>query len=202
MERPSLYSYPLQWRDPLYIYILSNGETLFIFISSPMERPSLYPYPLQWRDTRYVHTLSIGSVSALSVCSLGMKSRDRATDVRRRIRMSWHSWSRLWRSWHSYPIQDILGYECLEIHILFRTSVSLCKANPTWGDIFESSKLKAWTSLLPRFSEKRRSSFELWALEEHSKMWPQVGSAVSTYKCIHACVRLYSHVTDTNVERD
>ena len=34
-------------------------------------------------------------------------------------------------------------------------------ANPTWGDIFESSKLKARTSLLPRFSEKRRSSFEL-----------------------------------------
>jgi len=34
-------------------------------------------------------------------------------------------------------------------------------ANPTWGVIFESSKLKARTSLLPRFSEKRRSSFEL-----------------------------------------
>jgi len=34
-------------------------------------------------------------------------------------------------------------------------------ANPTWGDIFESSKLKARTSLLPCFSEKRRSSFEL-----------------------------------------
>jgi len=36
-----------------------------------------------------------------------------------------------------------------------------CTANPTWGDIFESSKLKARTSLLPRCSEKRRSSFEL-----------------------------------------
>ena len=33
--------------------------------------------------------------------------------------------------------------------------------NPTWGDIFESSKLKARTSLLARFSENRRSSFEL-----------------------------------------
>jgi len=35
-------------------------------------------------------------------------------------------------------------------------------ANPTWGDIFESSELKleARTSLLPRFSEKRRSNFE------------------------------------------
>ena len=35
------------------------------------------------------------------------------------------------------------------------------KANPTWGVIFGSSKLKARTSLLPRFREKRRSSFEL-----------------------------------------
>jgi len=52
-------------------------------------------------------------------------------------------------------------------------------ANPTWGDIFESSKLKARTSLLPRFSEKRRWSFELWALKQHSKMSPQVGLAVA-----------------------
>jgi len=51
-------------------------------------------------------------------------------------------------------------------------------ANPTWGDIFESSKLKAQTSLLPRFSEKRLSSFELWALKQHSKMSPQVGLAI------------------------
>ena len=33
-------------------------------------------------------------------------------------------------------------------------------------------KLKARTSLLPRFSEKRRWSFELWALKQHSKMSP------------------------------
>jgi len=32
----------------------------------------------------------------------------------------------------------------------------ICTANFIWGDIFESSKLKAGTSLLPRFSEKRR----------------------------------------------
>jgi len=44
--------------------------------------------------------------------------------------------------------------------------------HPTWGDIFEccfkaqSSKLKARTSLWPRLSEKRPSSFELWALKE------------------------------------
>jgi len=37
----------------------------------------------------------------------------------------------------------------------------LYTANPTWGDIFESSKLKDRTSLLPRFSEKRHSSFKL-----------------------------------------
>ena len=34
-------------------------------------------------------------------------------------------------------------------------------ANPAWGVIFESSKIKARTSLLPRFDEKRHSSFEL-----------------------------------------
>jgi len=36
-------------------------------------------------------------------------------------------------------------------------------ANPTWGDIFESSKLKARTSLLPRLKERdvRALSFEL-----------------------------------------
>jgi len=38
-------------------------------------------------------------------------------------------------------------------------------ANPSWDDIFESSKLKARTSLLPRFNGKRRSSFELWVFE-------------------------------------
>ena len=46
---------------------------------------------------------------------------------------------------------------------------------------FESSKLKARTSLLAHFGEKRRSSFELWALKHHSKMSPQVELAVLTY---------------------
>jgi len=55
-------------------------------------------------------------------------------------------------------------------------------ANPTWVDIFERSKLKARTSLLPRFSVKRRSNFELWALQLHSKMSPQVGWAVYGYR--------------------
>jgi len=51
-------------------------------------------------------------------------------------------------------------------------------ANPTWGDIFERSKLKARTSLLPRFSEKRHSRVECWVLKQHSKMSPQVGLTV------------------------
>ena len=47
---------------------------------------------------------------------------------------------------------------------VYRHKCTCCRytVNPTWGDIFESSKLKARTSLLPRFSEKTRSSFELW----------------------------------------
>ena len=57
----------------------------------------------------------------------------------------------------------------------FSFKKSICTANPTWSDIFESSKLKARMSLLPRFSEKRRSSFELWALKQHSKMSPVWG---------------------------
>jgi len=44
--------------------------------------------------------------------------------------------------------------------------------------LFQKSKLKARTILLPRFSEKRRSSFDLWALKELSKMSPHVGLAV------------------------
>jgi len=46
--------------------------------------------------------------------------------------------------------------------LFFHMCTYTCTANPTWGVIFESSKLKARTSLLPRFSEKRPSSFELW----------------------------------------
>jgi len=46
-----------------------------------------------------------------------------------------------------------------------QSSVYTCEhvytANPTWGDFFESSNFKAQKSLLPRFSDKRRSSFEL-----------------------------------------
>jgi len=44
--------------------------------------------------------------------------------------------------------------------------------------LFQSSKLKAQTSLFTESWQKRCSSFELWALKQHSKMSPQVGSAV------------------------
>jgi len=45
--------------------------------------------------------------------------------------------------------------------------------------LFQSSKLKARTSLFTETLQKRRSSFELWALKQHSKMSPQLGSAVN-----------------------
>ena len=56
--------------------------------------------------------------------------------------------------------QFIYIYVPSGIHVYIRY-IYICTANPTWGDIFESSKLKAQKSLLPRFSGKRRSSFEL-----------------------------------------
>jgi len=57
--------------------------------------------------------------------------------------------------------------------------------------LFQSSKLKARrTSLLPRFSEKRPSSFELWAVKELSKMSHQMGWAVRMYTYTHIYVRM------------
>ena len=62
------------------------------------------------------------------------------------------------------------------IYICIYTCVNMCMcvcvlmcmwlgtAGPTWGVIFEGSRLKARSSLLPRFGEKGRSNFELWAL--------------------------------------
>jgi len=67
---------------------------------------------------------------------------------------------------------------------MFCTSKVGPTANPIWGDIFESSfqssKLEARTSLFTKTWQKRlwALSFELWALKQHSKMSPQVGSAV------------------------
>jgi len=61
------------------------------------------------------------------------------------------------------------------LHVIVYLSIT---ANPTWGDIFESSKLKARTSLLTCFNEKRPWNFELWALKLHLNVSPQVGLAV------------------------
>jgi len=78
-------------------------------------------------------------------------------------------------------------YICM--HITFSAYHSCAgTANPTWDVIFESSKLKARMSLSPRFSEKRRSSFELWALKQYSKMSPQVGLAVCLLWCVYVHV--------------
>jgi len=52
-------------------------------------------------------------------------------------------------------------------------------------------KLKARTSLLPRFNEKRRSSFELGDLKQHSKMSPQVGLAVPATCDVCGCVGIH-----------
>ena len=64
-------------------------------------------------------------------------------------------------------------------------------AYPTWGDIFEcgfeSSKLNAQRFLLPRFCEKRRSSFELWKIFRkcHPKWdWTHVMRSLTTEKIL------------------
>jgi len=46
------------------------------------------------------------------------------------------------------------------------------------------SKLKARKSVLPRFSEKRRSSFERWASKELSTMSPHVRFAVPYHNAV------------------
>jgi len=55
--------------------------------------------------------------------------------------------------------------------------MNLFTVYPIWGDIFEklfqSSKFKARTSLFTQTWQKRRSSVELWVLEQHSKMSTQ-----------------------------
>ena len=50
-------------------------------------------------------------------------------------------------------------YMCVCVHMF----MWLGTPGPTWGVIFEGSRLKARTSFLQRFGEKGRASFELWA---------------------------------------
>ena len=74
---------------------------------------------------------------------------------------------------HTYTHTHVMPAHTLALSRTFKGT-----ANPTWGDIFESPKLKARTSLSPRFTEKRRSSFEHWALKHFSKISRQVGLSV------------------------
>ena len=87
-----------------------------------------------------------------------------------------------WEWVMSHSIYDVWYDSFTYVQWLIRMWHDSCTANPTWGVIFGSSKLKARTFVLPRYSEKRRSSFEPWALKQLSKMSPQVGSAVQTLK--------------------
>jgi len=66
--------------------------------------------------------------------------------------------------------------------------------NPTWGVIFESSKPKSQTSLLLRFSEKRRSSFELWnSIRKCHPKWDWLYTRLHTcmYKYVYICIMVY-----------
>jgi len=54
-------------------------------------------------------------------------------------------------------------------------------------ELFKSSKLKARKALFTEMWQKRRSSFELWALKEHSKISHQVGLAVMWSLRSQAC---------------
>jgi len=55
-------------------------------------------------------------------------------------------------------------YRLITSYVTNEERESVNTANTTWVDFFESSKLKAWTSLLPLFSPQclRAFSFELW----------------------------------------
>jgi len=135
-----------------------------------------------WRDSfqRTSPSPSFCLPFCLSVCLLVKSSArslqvDRHTDVCVETRQD----ECLYTTRHHTRLDECL-YTTRYHTTLDKTSVSTPPdtANPTWCDIFESSKLKARTSLLPRFSAKRRLSFELRALKQHSKMSPQVGLAV------------------------
>jgi len=64
--------------------------------------------------------------------------------------------------------------------------------SPLGMSLLRARGFKARTSLLPRFGEKGRSSFELWALYQRSRESPQVGWAV--YVCAYVYVYAYGYV--------
>jgi len=76
---------------------------------------------------------------------------------------------------------------CVYIEMTTRCEMSVCTANPTWGDIFECC-FKAQSSNLERLFSLKRGKRDVRALSfELSKMSPQVALAVYT----HICMRVY-----------
>jgi len=82
-------------------------------------------------------------------------------------------------------------YICTCVHIYMHLYPcilrSKCTANPIWGDIFESSQLKARTSLLPRLS------FELWnSIRKCHPKWD--GLYIYTCACVYVYVHIYMYI--------
>jgi len=95
-------------------------------------------------------------------------------------------------------LQLNLWYDTLHLTLhptaLLKSSCRYSQSHLGWHFrmLFQSSKLKAWTSLLLRFSEKSHSSFELWTLKKLSKMSPHMGLAV--YRALWSVYRAHLSV--------
>jgi len=105
--------------------------------------------------------------------------------------------------WHDSFVRNMTrSYVTWFVHMCHESSWYYCSpryyhlSHLGWDfrKLCQSSKLKARTSFLPRFSEKRQSSFELSDLIELSKMSSQMGLAV--HACIQSmCDTTHSYVT-------
>ena len=92
---------------------------------------------------------------------------------------------------------------CHHVHVHDDVHVSRCTADRTWGDnwltidwqfrmLFQSSKLKAPTTLLPRFNEKRISSFELCkSFRKCHPTWDWLYLCYVSRSCVEMCVIIY-----------
>ena len=82
--------------------------------------------------------------------------------------VEWHAWKNSVTSRFDFvSFQQLSCVLCSHSHVGWH-----------FWKLFQSSKLKARTSLFNETWQKRCLSFELWALKLHSKMSPQVGLAV------------------------
>ena len=70
-----------------------------------------------------------------------------------------------------------LPYHCFNLYTSIHIYTYIQPIQLGWHvrKLLQSSKLKARTSLFTETWQKRRSSFELWALKQHSKMSPRAG---------------------------